>query len=318
MKLYDIRRLRRGYKVQDIDEKQDVLTNYTKMTREQERLELEKMQQELRPKGPRLLAMDLDGTLTNDDKEISPATLSALMDLQRCGVRLVLASGRPTFGIMPLAKKLRMDQFGGFILSYNGGLVLDCQTMAVLHHQTLPRVDQQRIVEIAERDGHAVLGYVNSEIVTTRPDDCYVAEEKRINKMNVRGVEDLLQELEGVDVVKLLIVGEPRSLATTEASMQSLREDGIWAYRSQPFFLEAVPQGIDKAESLDKLLNHLKLKPEDLVAIGDGGNDVSMIKYAGIGVAMQNAPDEVKAHADWVTTLDNNHDGVVEAIERFF
>ncbi len=318
MKIYDIRRLRRGYRVKDLDAKQDILINYTKTTREQERMETERTLQEQRPKMPRVLAIDLDGTLVNDEKQVTPPTLSALMDLQRQGVRLVLASGRPTYGVLPVAKQLRMDRFGGFILSYNGGQVVDCQTMEVLYQRTLPRAEQQRVVEIAERDGHTVMGFLGAEIVTTRPDDIYVAEGKRINKMSIRGVDDLLRELKDTDVVKLLVVGEPERLARTEQKMQALREEGIWAYRSQPFFLETVPQGIDKAESLRKLLEHLNLKAEDMVAVGDGGNDLSMIQFAGVGVAMRNATEEVRGRADWVTTQDNNHDGLLEAVKKFF
>lgn len=318
MKLFDYRRLRRHYEVKEVTENQDIILQWREFDHEQERLEAERQEQRP-PQGLRLLVMDLDGTLTNDEKHILPETKAALMRLQRDGVRLVLASGRPTPGIMPLVRELQMDRFGGFILSFNGGMVIDAQTGAVLHCQTLTAEEQRMIVEEARRDGHAPLSYKGGRIICEAegPDE-FILEEARINKMDVTYTDDLLRELRDEEVVKLLVVGEPRRLAETEAAMQRLREMGVWAYRSQPFFLETVPAGIDKAESLKRLLSHLGMTPENMMAIGDGGNDLSMIRLAGVGVAMANSMPNVCEGADWVTTRDNNHDGVGEAIGRFF
>ncbi len=316
MKLFDYRRMRRNFDVKEITENQDMVMQYINNDRDQERLEEEREEQ--RPHGISLVVMDLDGTLTNSEKHILPETHAELMRLQRNGVRLVLASGRPTYGIMPLVRELEMDRFGGFILSYNGGLVIDCQTMVELHSQTLPAHSCRTIMEKAVADGHAVLGYRGTKILCqgTEP-DIYAREEQRITKMDLVYVDDLLAELRGEEIVKLLVVGEPERLARTEADMQQLREEGIWSYRSQPFFLETVPAGIDKAQSLLRLLEHLHLEPRNMMAIGDGGNDVSMISLAGIGVAMQNATREAKDAADYVTQADNDHDGVGEALRKF-
>ncbi|MEE1222983.1 MAG: HAD hydrolase family protein, partial [Bacteroidaceae bacterium] len=132
MKLFDYRCMRRNYEVKEITENQDIVLQWREFDHKQERLEAERAEQRP-PRGLRLLVMDLDGTLTNDEKRILPETKAALMRLQREGVRLVLASGRPTPGIMPLARELQLDRFGGFILSFNGGMVIDAQTGAVLH-----------------------------------------------------------------------------------------------------------------------------------------------------------------------------------------
>ena len=318
MKLFDYRCMRRNYEVKEITENQDIVLQWREFDHKQERLEAERAEQRP-PRGLRLLVMDLDGTLTNDEKRILPETKAALMRLQREGVRLVLASGRPTPGIMPLARELQLDRFGGFILSFNGGMVIDAQTGAVLHCQTLSAEEQRLIVEEARRDGHAPLSYLDGRIVCEAAVlNDYILEEARINKMDVTLTDDLLRDLVREVVVKLLVVGEPGRLAETEAAMQRLRGMGVWAYRSQPFFLETVPAGIDKAESLKRLLAHLGMTPENMMAIGDGGNDLSMIRLAGVGVAMANSMPNVCEGADWVTTRDNNHDGVGEAVGRFF
>lgn len=162
---------------------------------------------------------------------------------------------------------------------------------------------------------YALLGYHGGTILTEKPDDLYVAEEARINRMAVEKVDNLLEAIEP-HPVKLLMTGDPTLLASAEKEVGAIVKDRIEVYRSAPFFLELVPQGIDKALSLQRLLSRLSLSPADMMALGDGYNDLSMIRLAGLGVAMENAVAEVRAEADFVTA-DNNHDGVAVAVEKF-
>ena len=140
----------------------------------------------------RIIALDLDGTLTNHDKVITPKTREALLKAQHEGAIVVLASGRPTYGIVPLANELKLDTHGGFILAYNGGKIVDWGTQHECFAQHLPPSAIPVIYEYAKRKGHALLGYAGNEIVTEMPDDPYVKEESRINKMNIRRVDNLL------------------------------------------------------------------------------------------------------------------------------
>lgn len=89
------------------------------------------------PLSYRIISLDLDGTLTNSQKVITPRTFEALMRAQREGVRIVLASGRPTYGISSLAQQLQLDKFGGFVLSYNGGRIMDWRTEKAIYSQTV-------------------------------------------------------------------------------------------------------------------------------------------------------------------------------------
>ena len=117
-------------------------------------------------------------------------------------------------------------------------------------------------------------------------------------------------------VPKCLIVGEPQQLELLECKMRDALNGRMNVFRSEPFFLELVPNGIDKACSLKVLLDHLGMSHEQMIAIGDGFNDVSMIKYAGLGVAMSNAQEAVKKEADYIT-LSNEEDGVAAVVEKF-
>lgn len=263
----------------------------------------------------RMIALDLDGTLTNNAKEVTPKTRKALLEAQDNGCIVVLASGRPTFGIEPVAECLELNTRGGFILSYNGGKIINWKSKEEIYGKYLPKEMIPIIYKYAKEHGYALLGYVGREIVTEMPDDEYVKEESRINKMQIRKVDNLMDNIEE-HPTKLLMTGKPADMLKAEEELAALVGNRMSVFRSAPFFMELVPNGIDKAQSLLRLLNTQNLTPNDLIAFGDGYNDLSMLHLAGMGVAMANAAPEVRAEADYVT-LSNEEDGVAAAIEKF-
>lgn len=263
----------------------------------------------------RAIALDLDGTLTNHDKVVTPRTRQALLKAQEQGAIIILASGRPTYGIVPVAECLELEKRGGYILSYNGGNIVNAKTSEKLFSQFLPDAVIPILYKYAREHGYALLGYAGNEIITEMPDDQYVKEESRINKMNIRKVDNLLDALEP-HPTKLLMTGDPTDMIKAEEELVEILGEKMDIFRSAPFFLELVPKGIDKAQSLLRLLSKINLTPADLMAFGDGYNDLSMLKLAGVGVAMANAAPEVRADADYVT-LSNEEDGVAEALLHF-
>ena len=263
----------------------------------------------------RAIALDLDGTLTNHDKVVTPKTREALLKAESQGAVIILASGRPTYGIEPVAECLELDKRGGYILSYNGGNIVNTKTGEKLFFQFLPDAVLPILYRYAKEHHHALLGYAGNEIITEMPDDQYVKEESRINKMNIRQVDNLLDALEP-HPTKLLMTGDPKDMLQAENDLVAELGEKIDIFRSAPFFLELVPKGIDKAQSLLRLLGKINLTPADMIAFGDGYNDLSMLKLAGMGVAMANAAPEVRADADYIT-LSNEEDGVAAALEHF-
>ena len=262
----------------------------------------------------RAIALDLDGTLTNHDKIITPHTHHALMKAQNDGAHIILASGRPTYGIAPIAKCLEIEKHGGYILSYNGGQIINWQTKETIYSTYLQDDIIPVLCEYAKSKHHALLGYDGEDIITEMPDDEYVKEESRINKMDIRRVECLKTSLPP-HPTKLLMTGTPELMEKAEQDLIALVGTRMDVFRSAPFFIELVPKGIDKAQSLMRLLNKTGLTRDDLIAFGDGYNDLSMIRLAGMGVAMANAVDKLKAEADYIT-LSNEEDGVADAIEK--
>ena len=263
----------------------------------------------------RAIALDLDGTLTNHDKEVTPITRQALMKAQKNGAHIILASGRPTYGIAPIADHLEINKYDGYVLSYKGGKIVKWQTKEEIYSNPLPNDVIPILYNYAKKKGHALLGYSGKEIITEMPDDKYVKEESRINKMQIRKINNLMESLEP-NPTKLLMTGDPSLMIKAEEELSELVGNRMDVFRSAPFFIELVPRGIDKAQSLNRLLGLIGLTPNDMIAFGDGYNDLSMLKLAGIGVAMANAVPEVRAEADFITK-SNEEDGVAFAIQKF-
>lgn len=264
-----------------------------------------------------IIALDLDGTLTNSEKIITPRTFDALMKAQREGVRLVLASGRPTFGIAALANQLQLADYGGYVLSYNGGRIIDWCEKTVIFSQVVDQKLVPILYDFAEKAQLPIVTYLPEAILASKNEGEYLAEEARINGMPVVVAQNFVEEAMQISggSTKFLIPGEPELLIQLESEMKAALSEQMEVFRSAPFFLELPPKGIDKAQSLQRLLTHLGLERESLMAFGDGFNDLSMIQFAGLGVAMANAVEEVKSIADFVTT-SNEEDGIAHALEQ--
>ena len=267
----------------------------------------------------KVLALDLDGTLTNDRKEITPRTRAALDAALARGVTVVLASGRPIAGVTPVARALELGQPGraGAILAYNGGAIVDCGPgHRVLWQQVLPAPMVPALCRFAAEQNVAIVTYNEEGVVTERPGDPWAQREGFTNKLPMIEVADLAAYV-NYPVNKMLITLDPVRLPHVLRAGAERFAGQIDLYPSSPFFIEAVPLGVAKDKSLAALLDRMGFTQENLMACGDGMNDRSMLRYAGVGVAMANAEGPVKAEADYITGADNNHDGVAEAIERF-
>lgn len=263
----------------------------------------------------KILALDLDGTLTNSEKKISSHTKETLQRAMEDGVTVVLASGRPLVGIKPLAKELELSKYSGYILAYNGGQIIDCHTGGEVYQKVLNPERIASIYEVARKFDVAMLTYDGEDIITEDDTDPYVLRECFINKVKVRKIEDIVSHVT-YPVPKCLVVGEHEKLLPVRDYLKEKYGDELSIYFSELFFLEIMPLGVEKSASLELLLNRLQLSREELMACGDGLNDITMLQYAGLGVAMGNACKEAKEVADYIT-VTNNEDGVAKAVNRF-
>lgn len=262
------------------------------------------------------LVLDIDGTLTNSKKEITPATRQAVQDLMKRGQKVILASGRPTPGMRKYEKELELEKYGGYLLSFNGAKIVECYTGEILYQRLLPLTLLPGIYRFAKNNGCGLVTYLGSEVISAFPKDKYVELEAAINGLPVREVENFLEFVD-FDINKCLMTAEPEKAGRLEKELQQQYGGRASIYRSEPYFIEIMPADVNKAASLDKILPVLGVTQKNTVCCGDGFNDISMIKYAGVGVAMGNAQQEVKEAADYVTAA-NDEDGLIQVIERFF
>lgn len=262
-----------------------------------------------------VLVLDIDGTLTNSKKEITQRTKNAVIDTMKRGHKVILASGRPTYGMHRYEKELKLKENGGFLLSFNGGRIIDCASGNIIYQKTLPKQVIPKLYDFAKDHDCGLITYENENIILgTRMDD-YIGIESRINEMEIKKVENFVEYVD-FDVNKCLMTAPSEKAEKYVEILQKEFNDILSIYRSEPFFIEIMPKNIDKARSLDRMLSSVGLYRENTICCGDGYNDISMIQYAGIGVAMENAQKKVKDSADFITK-SNDMDGIVVVIEKF-
>lgn len=262
----------------------------------------------------KLIALDIDGTLTNSSKVITAETRQTLLDYQKSGGRVVLASGRPTHGIIPYAEILELERYGGYILSYNGGCIIDCGSGEVVYRNKLPLRYVPEICGIIKDYPVGINTYKGDSIVVGNQINKYTELEARINRMDIEFADDFAGFVD-FDITKCLLHGEPEVISELENILSSKYRGELGIFKSEPFFLEIVPDGVDKAKSIDRLMKMLGLRTEECIACGDGFNDITMLEYAGLGVAMSNASSAVKTAADYVTR-SNDENGIAYLLCR--
>lgn len=263
----------------------------------------------------RLIAMDLDGTLVNSDKVITPRTLSALRRAQDKGVRLAIATGRPVEGARHIVEELDMQHRGGCLVSYNGALVQDCTTGETLYEKPLPEEYVPRLLRTATDSNCAFVVYQGDRVLTTDASSEYVQYSGRNNRLPVKQATDFMKETVP-PFYKGLIVGEPGRMASLRDSLIKEMDGALDFCLSEPFFLECLAQGVSKMGGVEKVMARMGINATEVMAFGDADNDVSMIRRAGLGVAMGNAHEQARRVAD-IVTASNDADGVAEVVERY-
>ena len=269
----------------------------------------------MKDKDTKVLVLDIDGTLTNSKKEITPQTKAGIFHIMERGHKVILASGRPTPGMRRYAQELELEKYGGYLLSFNGGRIIECRTGEVVYQKTLPSSVISGLYKYALKHDIGIITYLGDQIIVGTRMDEYIELEARINGMPCRKVDNFPQYKE-YSLNKCLMTAPPEQAAEYEKQLQEMYGDVLSIYRSEPFFIEIMPKNVDKASSLDRMLQTVGLYRENTICCGDGYNDISMIEYAGVGVAMANAQEKVKESADFITK-SNDKDGIVVVIEKF-
>lgn len=262
----------------------------------------------------KMIVLDLDDTLLRDDGTISPRNKESLMAAQEAGVKVVLASGRPTFAMVALADELHLERFGSYILSFNGAKIINWKSKEESFSSTLTPEMTHILHAMSLEERVSALTYVGDDIVTEAANE-YTAIESEITGMKILEVASFVEAVQQ-PVVKVLMVADPEKLVQVENKLKAKLAGQLNVMRSKPFFLEFTEDGVNKGTSLNHLIQQLGIDRSEVIAMGDGYNDVAMLEFAGLGVAMGNSPEEIKRLADHVTDTNMN-DGVAQVVEEF-
>jgi Cof subfamily protein (haloacid dehalogenase superfamily) len=272
----------------------------------------------------KLLVLDVDGTLLNSNREMSERTIKTLKKVQQNGVRIALATGRPTYGVLPYAKAIDLDFNDGYIISYNGAKVLEASTGKILFERTIDPKMVPYLEKQAERGGCVLAFYENDEVVATDTSNHHIVDEAQMNNMALRQVDSISEAMEGLkDDTKLwpteviLVNDDEQMLTGLEEYLQRHLNGVMDTIHSNPYYLEIVGYQVGKSHAMSALVQKLGISMKEVLAFGDGRADINMLQMAGTGIAMGNAPEEVKRCADYIT-LSNDEDGAAIAIERAF
>lgn len=262
----------------------------------------------------KLIALDMDGTLLREDKTISATTKKAIDRAREKGVKVVLASGRPLDGLKSYLAELDLIGEEEYVLSFNGALVQNTKTKEIIAKTALDGRDVKYLYNISREIGVNIHAFLSSGLATPKMSR-YTELEADINKIEVNLV-DFNTVDDNDEVAKIMMIDEPEIL---EEGIKKLPQEVYEKYtvvRSAPYFLEFLNKASNKGEGVKALADHLGIEPKEIICIGDAGNDLDMIKYAGLGVAMGNAFPEVKEIANFITKT-NEEDGVAHVIEKF-
>ena len=262
-----------------------------------------------------LIALDLDGTLTNDEKIITPKTKDALMQFQKNGGRLALASARPAPGLNKICDELDMKSYHGLLMSYNGGRIIDASTGEVISETNMDMEETRGILRFLETLPVTVILDDGKQFYVTDPEGYKVPYECMNNNMTCSKVDNLADFLY-FSPVKLLMSVLPEQILEVQKKIAETLPPSLIVCRTAPFYLEIIPASINKGRAIHEICRNLDIPIEETAAFGDSENDIPMIVESGWGVAMANAEQAVKDAADYIT-LSNNDDGVAAAMEYY-
>lgn len=260
----------------------------------------------------KLLALDLDDTLLEKDLVIPPTTAAKLRALQAKGVGITLATGRMFPSVQKYARELGLTMP---LVTYNGAVVRAAEADTPLFAHLLPVEKMRQVINCCKEHQWYLQLYNDDQIIVEK-----ICDETRIDpdmkNASVTEVGDFLKE----DIKpspKMITVQKPEDIARVKAILEEATDRSLYMTGSKPYLLEIMSQNVSKAKALAELTSRLGINASEVIAVGDSGNDLEMVKWAGLGVAVGNATDELKAAADHITAAPRSQ-GIEELIERFF
>ena len=266
----------------------------------------------------KILFSDMDGTLLRNDSTVSPQMKRTLDRMTAEGHRLVLTSGRPLDSILEVMREAGLFYPDTLLIAYNGSLTWDCTERSPLFSHTVPLDVCRGIIDAARQRGIHYQTYTEHEIVCEREDEEIRYYRRRIHLPLILSPDPLSVLTAPPYKMHAIHLTDHEKLEELKKDVEERFGGQVTAQFSNSQYLEFYSSLSGKGNAILQVCRHFGIPAANSVAAGDAPNDISMLTAAGTGVAMANADPEVKAAADYVTRLDNEHDGLIEAVERFF
>lgn len=267
----------------------------------------------------KLLAIDMDGTLLNEEKHIDTPQKEAVQKAIEDGIKVVLCTGRPLFGVLPVYGELELEKYNldEYVILNNGCSLRKTTNWELLDNKEITKEDVIYLDKLRK-------GY-NLDLTVSNDDDYFVVGDKA-NKYTIEDGKLVYVDIKPISLeeatsgkhtfFKSMYLGEEEEIQRFKNDNENLLKDKYDAVLSQIHIFEMLPFGTNKAAALKELAEKLGIEREEIMTIGDGNNDVEMLEFAGIGIAMGNGTESAKKAANYVTDTNENH-GVAKAIEKY-
>lgn len=262
----------------------------------------------------KLVALDLDGTLLDEDKKISNENFKAIQMARKKGVKVVLATGRPLNGITRYLKELNLLTDDDYAVAFNGAVVQNTKTGKVISKNLLGLSDLKYLYDLSKKLSVNIHISTLTSCITPKVNE-YSELECRINNIPME-ITDFNRIDDSTTIVKIMFIDKEPILSKVIEKLPKEVYDKYTVVRSAPFFLEFINKKVNKGFGVELLAKNLGIKQEEVICMGDAGNDIHMVEYAGLGVAMGNAFPELKEIANYVTKTNEEH-GVAHVINKF-
>ena len=264
----------------------------------------------------KLIALDIDGTLINSSHQLTENVKQSIQKAKQKGVKVVLCTGRPLKGVESFLEELNLKEEGDYAATFNGALVQDTFSKSPISHWTLKYDDLVELYNLSEEIGSRSHFYETKTLYTFNKEvSDYTVLEAHLTgiHLNITTLEEVPKD---ISMSKFMMIDHPEILDECIKKIPEKYYEKYTIVRSTPFFLEFLNPDANKGSGISLLAKELGLSKDEIICVGDAGNDKHMIEYAGLGVAMGNATDEIKEIADYIT-LSNNEDGVAHVINKF-
>ena len=268
----------------------------------------------------KMIFLDLDGTLLDDHKNLPKENREAIDAALAQGHKVLICTGRPLSSAIKLLPVFGLDKPGCYAITFNGGLIYDAGAKKAIYKITLPLDQVKYVFDKAYEYGDIHIQTYTDEGFITEYDTPESQFYEKSTQCERKVVKSIFEELNGQEPCKILAIAYGYNREHIEGFRESLLEycEGkMDVCFSNYEYLEFMPAGINKGNSIRWMCEYLNIPLENTIAVGDAENDITMIKTAGIGAVMQNANDDIKQYGNYITEKNNNEGGVAEVIKKF-